>query len=56
MTKTFSLLVLKNVYFVFLVLASSGIDYDVKIWAPLEEESIYDEEIAHEVGCGRVYV
>ena len=32
------------------VLASSGIDYDVKIWAPLEAEPCFDVEAAQEVG------
>ena len=31
------------------VLASSGIDYDVKIWAPLESEPCFDVEAAEEV-------
>lgn len=31
------------------ILASSGIDYDVKIWAPLEVESSFDIEVAEEV-------
>jgi hypothetical protein len=31
------------------VLATSGIDYDVKIWAPLLQQSGFDEERAHEV-------
>uniref|UniRef100_T1J3V2 Uncharacterized protein n=1 Tax=Strigamia maritima TaxID=126957 RepID=T1J3V2_STRMM len=31
------------------ILASSGIDYDVKIWAPIEEEPSYNEIYAHEI-------
>ncbi|RUS73153.1 hypothetical protein EGW08_019095 [Elysia chlorotica] len=31
------------------VLASSGIDYDVKIWCPLEEDSQFDEEKSAEI-------
>ncbi|XP_070191323.1 DDB1- and CUL4-associated factor 6-like isoform X2 [Littorina saxatilis] len=31
------------------VLASSGIDYDVKIWSPLEAEPCFDSEAAEEV-------
>ena len=34
----------------FLVLASSGIDYDVKIWSALESEASFDAELAEEVG------
>lgn len=33
------------------VLATSGIDYDVKIWAPFAEEPCYDRERADEVSC-----
>lgn len=35
--------------FIFSVLASSGIDYDIKLWAPLEVEPNFDEERAAEV-------
>ena len=35
--------------FIFLVLASSGIDYDVKIWMPTSEEICFDSEKANEV-------
>ena len=31
------------------VLATSGIDYDVKLWAPTAEESTFDEERAEQV-------
>ena len=31
------------------VLASSGIDYDVKIWMPLEEEPTFDQAFTDEV-------
>ena len=31
------------------VLASSGIDYDVKIWCPLEQDSQFDEVKSAEV-------
>ncbi|KAK7086911.1 DDB1- and CUL4-associated factor 6 [Halocaridina rubra] len=31
------------------VLATSGIDYDLKLWAPLSEESRFDEEKASEI-------
>lgn len=31
------------------ILATSGIDYDVKLWAPLNEESNFDEEFAEDV-------
>lgn len=31
------------------VLASSGIDYDIKLWAPLGEESNFDEKFAAEI-------
>lgn len=34
---------------IFLVLASSGIDYDIKLWMPLEENPHFEEEIAAEV-------
>lgn len=36
-------------YIYFLVLASSGIDYDIKLWMPLEENPHFEEEIAAEV-------
>lgn len=32
------------------VLASSGIDYDIKLWAPIREEPFFDEVKAKEVG------
>lgn len=32
-----------------LVLASSGIDYDIKIWSPLEESKIFNRKLADEV-------
>lgn len=32
----------------FLVLASSGIDYDIKLWMPLEENPHFEEERAAE--------
>lgn len=31
------------------VLATSGIDYDVKIWAPINEETNFDETFAEDV-------
>ncbi|KAJ8315334.1 hypothetical protein KUTeg_007484 [Tegillarca granosa] len=31
------------------ILASSGIDYDVKIWTPLEEQPCFDSESAEEI-------
>ncbi len=31
------------------VLASSGIDYDVKVWMPVAEEPAFDSVKAHEV-------
>ncbi|XP_021359430.1 collagen alpha-2(I) chain-like isoform X2 [Mizuhopecten yessoensis] len=31
------------------ILATSGIDYDVKIWSPMEEKSCFDEEKANEI-------
>ncbi|XP_071114016.1 DDB1- and CUL4-associated factor 6-like [Haliotis cracherodii] len=31
------------------ILASSGIDYDVKVWSPMETEPAFDEEKAHEI-------
>ena len=31
------------------VLATSGIDYDVKLWAPLAPEACFDRERAEEV-------
>lgn len=38
-----------NMYILFLVLASSGIDYDIKIWSPLEESRIFNRKLADEV-------
>lgn len=40
----------RYVYFV-LVLASSGIDYDIKIWSPLDESPNFQEEVANEVNA-----
>lgn len=37
------------------VLASSGIDYDVKIWSPLEEHPSFDIEMAEEVSYLQVF-
>jgi len=34
---------------IILVLASSGIDYDIKLWAPVGEEPFFDEVKAKEV-------
>lgn len=34
----------------FSVLASSGIDYDIKIWSPLEESPSFNRVLANEVG------
>lgn len=31
------------------VLASSGIDYDVKIWSPLEQSPSFNRDLAEEV-------
>lgn len=31
------------------MLATSGIDYDVKLWAPINEESTFDEKFAEDV-------
>lgn len=31
------------------LLATSGIDYDVKLWAPMHEEPAFDSEMADEV-------
>ena len=45
---TFSINLVCCVYF-FVVLATSGIDYDVKLWAPTAEESTFDEERAEQV-------
>ncbi len=45
----------KSVFFkphlvnMFSVLASSGIDYDVKLWSPTAESNMFDEEKAAEV-------
>lgn len=38
-----------NMNILFLVLASSGIDYDIKIWSPLEESRIFNRKLADEV-------
>uniref|UniRef100_A0A803VVH1 DDB1 and CUL4 associated factor 6 n=1 Tax=Ficedula albicollis TaxID=59894 RepID=A0A803VVH1_FICAL len=40
---------LKNYCYLLLVLASSGIDYDIKIWSPLEESKIFNRKLADEV-------
>lgn len=42
---SYFLMFLNNV----LVLASSGIDYDIKIWSPLEESKIFNRKLADEV-------
>lgn len=31
------------------LLATAGIDYDVKLWAPINEESSFDEKFAEDV-------
>lgn len=31
------------------LLATSGIDYNVKIWSPTAEDSLYDEKVASDV-------
>lgn len=36
--------------------ATSGIDYNVKIWTPSEEESVYDEKQASDVGFDVVWI
>lgn len=36
-------------YYLLIVLASSGIDYDIKIWSPLEESRIFNRKLADEV-------
>lgn len=36
--------------------ATSGIDYNVKIWTPSEEESVYDEKQASDVGSDVVWI
>jgi uncharacterized protein YacL len=36
-------------FYFFTVLASSGIDYDIKIWAPLEEYTNFNEDVSNEV-------
>lgn len=38
-----------NCYYLLTVLASSGIDYDIKIWSPLEESRIFNRKLADEV-------
>lgn len=36
--------------------ATSGIDYNVKIWTPSEEESVYDEKQASDVRLDIVWI
>lgn len=40
----------------FLRSATSGIDYNVKIWTPTEEESVYDEKLATDVGFDVIWI
>jgi len=42
-------------FYFFSVLASSGIDYDIKIWAPLEEYTNFNEDVSNEVNLCYVY-
>lgn len=37
------------------MLATSGIDYDVKLWAPVNVESSFDESFAEDVGFNFKY-
>ena len=37
------------------ILATSGIDYDVKLWAPVHSEPTFDQEMAEEVSLGLNY-
>lgn len=39
----------------FPVIASSGIDYDIKLWSPLAEENQFDEDVAHMVRLSKYY-
>ncbi len=39
----------ESFFFFCIVLATSGIDYDVKIWMPTKEEAIFDVDKANEV-------
>lgn len=36
------------------MLATSGIDYDVKLWAPIQDEPCFDAEMADEV-CTMIF-
>lgn len=38
------------------ILATSGIDYSVKIWTPTAEEEIFDEKAAAEVGLDAIWI
>lgn len=35
------------------LLATAGIDYDIKLWAPINEESTFDEKFAEDVSLAR---
>lgn len=37
------------------ILATSGIDYDVKLWAPINDQSSFDEKFAEDVSCPILY-
>lgn len=38
------------------MLATSGIDYDVKLWAPSNEESTFDEKFAEDVSKFNLFI
>ena len=42
--------------FFYLVLATSGIDYDIKIWTPTSEDLIFKEKEAMEVNISRRFL
>ena len=42
-------------YWLSTVLASSGIDYDIKIWTPSGDEDTFDVVKAHEVSFTLIY-
>lgn len=51
-----NLINLFNIVLFFTVLASSGIDYDIKVWAPLREEPFFDVEKANEVCFSTLFI
>lgn len=38
------------------ILATSGIDYNVKIWMPTEADNLFNEQTANDVGLDVIWI